>query len=53
MCELLTLPEGRAVVERGETLLTVDREPRQVLTVVVEATGPRKLENGLPKRQMS
>jgi hypothetical protein len=38
------------IVERGDALLAVNCEPVQVLAVVV-ATGPRKLENGLPKRQ--
>ena len=51
MCELRTPPEGHAVAERGDALLAIDCEPRQVLRVVVVATGLRKLENGLPKRQ--
>jgi hypothetical protein len=48
--ELQTPPEGRAVAERGDALLAVDCEPGQVLAVVV-ATGPRKFENGLSRRQ--
>jgi hypothetical protein len=51
LCELRTPPEGRAVAKRGDALLAVDCEPRHVLAVVVVATEPRKLENGLPKRQ--
>jgi hypothetical protein len=49
--ELQTPPEGRAIAERGDALPAVDCKPGQVLAVVVVATGPRKLENGLPKRQ--
>jgi hypothetical protein len=45
-----TPPKGCAVAERGGALLAVDCGPGQVLAVVVVATGPRKLENGLPKR---
>jgi hypothetical protein len=51
LCELRTPLEGRAVAERGDALLAIDCEPGHVLAVVVVATGLRKLENGLPKRQ--
>ena len=53
MCELQTPPEGRVVAERGVALLAADYDPRQVLAVVVVATGPMKLENGLSKQQRS
>jgi hypothetical protein len=50
MCELRTSPKDHVVAERGVALLAADCDPRQMLAVVV-ATGPRKLENGLPKQQ--
>jgi hypothetical protein len=53
LCELRTPPEGHVVSEHGGALLDVDCESRKVLAVVEVATGPRKLENGLPKRRRS
>jgi hypothetical protein len=44
-------PKHRHIVaERGVSLLAADCDPRQVVALVVVATGPRKLENGLPKQ---
>jgi hypothetical protein len=53
LCELQTPPEGRVVAERGVALLAVECDPKVLAVMVMVATGPRKLENGLPKQQRS